>query len=327
MAGGGVPSRTGGVLRMGVALAPLMLLQACIAAALPTVADRIRAGDAAADASAAVESGTRGDREMLLIPAPPASRSLPPLEGDDRPPPEEAVATAEVVAADGEIEMPPPVAGSAEGAAHSIQAWQTLYGWLSDRAENRQANFSMVLTADATPAAPEFMPCEMLPLAMIVRVGGGTFGSAARPRPLVASPGAVETLDATARLDIAVVYLADVLDGQEAGLRAALAKAGIDPGARGDTLWLVEDGASADAVRQDIARRYCVVALTGERLSDFSELFAAQGDATLRRNSAAASMLAPMWGQGWFLLPPLLMPAETEAEGLPASPEDPTTEE
>ena len=53
-----------------------------------------------------------------------------------------------------------------------------------------------------------------------------------------------------------------------------------------------------------ITSGYCVVALVGDQLGDFSDLFA---DPSLtpatRRAATQSSAIAPLWGNGWFVLP------------------------
>ncbi len=340
-------------LQLTVATSSLLLLQACVAVAVPIAAGGLMArnvssGDSSPRSEAAPVAAepspdvAQADQQVEMT----TLSSLPPPEASDRATSAQNMARVAAGAGEepegewellGEGELPTPPgadsgqgrdSASPEGAARSIQAYQTLYGWLAERAASRGGNFSVVLAEGATPAAPDFMPCDGLPPGMIIAVDGRALTASAVAQPFIAAPGAVETLDSARRAGISVFYLANVAEADVPSLRSALERVGIDPGERGATLWLTEDGATEDAVRRTISRDHCIVALAGDRLSDFSGLFAAQTDATAQRNSAAASMLAPMWGRGWFLVPSILMPAGAEIDLM--SPPDggaPQTEE
>ncbi|WP_145961005.1 hypothetical protein [Sphingosinithalassobacter portus] len=325
-------------LRLTVALSPLLLLPACVAVAVPIAAGGLMARNVASDsqprseappvAAAPTAQAPQTDQRVEMT----SLRSLPPPEPADRAASTQNMARVAAGAGEepegnwellGEGELPAPAGAasgaagdtaSPEGAARSIQAFQTLYGWLAERAASRAGNFSVVLAEGATASAPAFMPCEGLPPGMIVAIDGKAIAATGGAQRLVAAPGAVETLDSARRVGIALFYLADLPEADVPALRSALERVGIDPGERGKTLWLTADGATPDAVRRRISSNHCIVALAGDRLPDFSGLFAAQSGATAQRNSAAASMLAPMWGRGWFLVPSILMPAGAEVD-------------
>ena len=83
--------------------------------------------------------------------------------------------------------------------------------------------------------------------------------------------------------------------------------AGLGDAVHGETLFLKGDdatGSHKDARRATIAARYCVLALTGDNLGDFADVFNA-GDRSpqARRELAARGEFAQMWGNGWFVLP------------------------
>ena len=44
--------------------------------------------------------------------------------------------------------------------------------------------------------------------------------------------------------------------------------------------------------------------MVGDQLGDFTDLFnAADTPVAVRRNSVGGTLLAPLWGAGWFMLP------------------------
>ncbi len=80
----------------------------------------------------------------------------------------------------------------------------------------------------------------------------------------------------------------------------------LGPARHGETLFLAGDdamGGNKDGRRATIAARWCVVAMAGDQLGDFSDLFDAVRPATSRRAAVAVSPLAANWGAGWFMLP------------------------
>jgi 5'-nucleotidase (lipoprotein e(P4) family) len=237
---------------------------------------------------------------------------------------------------------PPPAApnpgmqylyGSGEAAALSIQAYQALWNFLSARATERKAGAqvrSVVLAKDGTLEAPKFVPCGKKQLAVVFDVDetvllnlGYEYDAAKRsvdyddPRwkrweatgadKVVAVPGAVETIDAARRAGIAVVFNSNRSEANAGGTIAAIAIAGLGSAEPGKTLWLRGEGpgtSGKDARRLAIAEQYCVVALVGDQLGDFSDLFNPGGvPVPVRRNMVKDTLVAAMWGSGWFILP------------------------
>ncbi|MCW3836128.1 5'-nucleotidase, lipoprotein e(P4) family [Sphingomonas canadensis] len=232
---------------------------------------------------------------------------------------------------------PPPgmqyLYGSGEGAALSLQAYQMLWSYLSARAKDRKAGLDIrgvVLARDGSLEVPRFVPCGTKPLAAVfdidetvllnlgyeadeARRGAGYDDDRwrrweATGAPQVAAvPGAAETIDAARRAGIVIVFNSNRSQANTAGTIAALQAAGLGSAEPGKTLWLREDGfgkSGKDSRRWEIAEKYCVVALVGDQLGDFSDLFNPGGvPVPVRRNMASETMVSAMWGSGWFLLP------------------------
>lgn len=223
--------------------------------------------------------------------------------------------------------------GSGEGAAMSLQAYQILWNYLAARAEDRKAGLeirSVVLSKEASLEVPKFVPCGKKPLAVVLDIDetallnlGFEADDAQRTGPYDDSrwkrweetgadkvapvPGAVEALDGARRAGITVVFNSNRSEANAAQTIAALAGAGLGNAELGKTLWLRGDGPNSsgkDARRWEIAARYCVVALVGDQLGDFTDLFNPGGvPVPIRRNMASQTMVAAMWGNGWFVLP------------------------
>jgi len=120
-------------------------------------------------------------------------------------------------------------------------------------------------------------------------------------------PGAVTALRALRQAGITVVFNTNRNAANAAQTEAALNFAGVGPARHGDTLFLSGDdsmGSRKDGRRARVADRYCVVAMAGDQLGDFSDAFNA-GDLPVpeRRRLATTGEIASLWGNGWFLLP------------------------
>ncbi len=223
--------------------------------------------------------------------------------------------------------------GSGEAAALSLQAYQALWnflrveiGYRRDKSQIR----SVVLSPGSTLETPKFDLCGKRPLAIVLDVdetallnigfeadsaarGGAPYDPTRWSRfeqtgsdKVVAVPGAAEALAAARREGITVVFNSNRSAASAAQTQAAIEGAGLGPAALFDTLWLKGEGepSGKDARRHQIARRYCVVAMAGDQLGDFSDLFnAPQLSVRARRNSAGETMVAQLWGAGWFMLP------------------------
>ena len=120
-------------------------------------------------------------------------------------------------------------------------------------------------------------------------------------------PGAVDGIRRLREAGIAVVFNTNRSNESVAGAIAAIKAAGLGTAVHGDTLFLKGDdamGSRKDGRRATIANRYCVIALAGDNLGDFADVF---NDPTLppltRRDMATEDRVAQLWGAGWFALP------------------------
>ncbi|MHA3791300.1 HAD family acid phosphatase [Sphingomonas sp. YL-JM2C] len=223
---------------------------------------------------------------------------------------------------------PPPgmqyLYGSAEAAALDIQAFGALTAFVERQAERRA---SVVLAADATPDRPAFAACGDRPPAVVFdmdetlvlnlgyerleALGGKGFDADRWSRweqadgaALAPLPGAVEAVAALRRRGVTPIVNTNRAAASATAAEAALARAGFGAFRHGETLFLVGDvdgQRGKDGRRQEIARRFCVIAMVGDQLGDFSDGF--RGDPAARRALATAPAIARLWGQGWFVLP------------------------
>jgi 5'-nucleotidase (lipoprotein e(P4) family) len=226
---------------------------------------------------------------------------------------------------------PPPAMqwmyGSGESAASSIQAYHAFRNYVVATARRRPV-YSVVLAPGATLAAPRFLPCGRRPLAVVLDVDetalqnlGHGYDEAVRgrvynqeiwnryeetgQRAVLPMPGAVAALAAIRRAGVTVIFNSNRLSRYAAQTRAAIEGAGLGPAVHRRTLWLKGDigtSSNKDPRRAEISRRYCVIAMAGDQLGDFSELFNADGVGVRPRRVAAGGAYARMWGNGWFML-------------------------
>lgn len=218
--------------------------------------------------------------------------------------------------------------GSGEAAATSIQTYHALIDFARARVAQRPAD-SVVLAEGATLAAPRFMPCGDKPLAAVFDVdetvilnlgleahaaagestGGGLLerwhktGSKA----VAPVPGAVTALAALRQMGVTVIFNTNRDADTAEPTAAAIANAGLGQAVHGETLFLsgdVDGKSGKDGRRSAIAAKYCVIAMGGDQLGDFSDLFNMRGlPVTERRRAAGSGWAAELWGQGWFMLP------------------------
>jgi 5'-nucleotidase (lipoprotein e(P4) family) len=219
--------------------------------------------------------------------------------------------------------------GSGEGGATSMQAYRAFRDYVLRRARARP-RLSVVLAEGSTLEAPRFIPCGRRPLAVVLDVDetalqnlGFEYDDASHPgraydqerwnrwertgaQAVLPMPGAVSALQAIRRNGVTVIFNSNRMAATASQSEAALNGAGLGPARHGRTLWLQGDvapGSAKDPRRAAISRRFCVVAMAGDQLGDFSDVFNARGLAVpARRAAATTAPFAGLWGQGWFIL-------------------------
>lgn len=210
--------------------------------------------------------------------------------------------------------------GGGEAAAYSLQAYQALWNHLAAQAERRrrgEALQSVILAPGATLDAPGYTACDGKPLAVVFDLDESVDKAADPDAPwrrwkgdgtdaVTATPGAVEGIEAARREGISVIFTTRRSPDSTPGVIGLLDRLGFGRFEPGRTLILAggsDAGKGDEQVRQVIAAGYCVIALVGDSLNDFSTLFETAGDATKRQTAATETMVAPLWGAGWFILP------------------------
>ncbi|MBA4761704.1 HAD family acid phosphatase [Sphingomonas sp.] len=312
-------SRLRALLALGVAG---LLCGGCVAAAIPIVAGGSIAGkrllngdkpapEPVAAATPAPVAATPGDATATL--ATPEARAL-------------ALRLQASAAASS-----PAAPVSAESAAASLQAYQSLWAYVERQVAARKAGEavrSVVLAEGATLDAPRYVPCEAKPFAILFDLDESAAGGDPDARfrrwigdgsdQVSAVPGAVEGIDALRREGVQAIFTSARRPSGNNAAAAMLAKLGFGEFVPGKTLILRggEPPISGDQVRRTVAASYCVVAIVGDALGDFSDSFDA-ADAARSRAAATETMVAPLWGAGWFLLPNPVRSTATTTTELP----------
>lgn len=218
--------------------------------------------------------------------------------------------------------------GSGEAAALSVQAWHALTAYAAATVKARPVD-SVVLTPRAELAAPVFAPCGTKPFAAIFDVdetvmlntgyeyhdaqSGKGYDAAAWDAwektgvgAVAPVPGADQALDALRAMGVTVIFNTNRSAANAAATVTAIKEAGLGDTVHGQTLFLNGDdamGSRKDGRRATIAARYCVIAMGGDQLGDFSDLFNAGQPVPVRRAATMQPAVARLWGHGWFVLP------------------------
>jgi hypothetical protein len=275
--------------RLGLALAMLALpLGGCAAALVPVIAGGLvakqqtdRHSDAAQKAE--VLAGGKGEATAGEEIAPPVSSIAEPSAISQVPAKSVAPAPAAVIGGD-------PFAAFARFAIERGAA-----------APPGQVRRSALIEQDSlTTAQPRLADCADQPPAVVIDLdlGPAPFDLTDPPLP---APGLAVQLAAIRAASVTVLWSASVpVDGAQK-LYTILGASGLDPD-RTDRLLLLKlaDNQSKQLRRTAAARDWCIVAIAGDRQSDFDEVF----DFLRDPNGPIARALAPNLGAGWFLTPP-----------------------
>lgn len=216
--------------------------------------------------------------------------------------------------------------GSAEAGALSQQIFAAVLDYARKGVANRPRD-SVVLARGAQLDGP-FVPCGSKPFAIVFDIdetvllnlgyefhearSGQGFDAARWDRwertgtdAVIAPPGAVYTINTLRHLGIVVVFNSNRSAKNADATTLALSNAHLGSAKHGETLFLKGDDASGsgkDGRRAMIASKYCVIAMAGDQLGDFSDAFG-MIDNSAKRRDVATETAANLWGRGWFVLP------------------------
>ncbi|PJG49807.1 acid phosphatase [Sphingobium sp. LB126] len=218
--------------------------------------------------------------------------------------------------------------GSGEASALSIQAYRALLANVAAKVKARPMD-SVVLAQETSLDGPRFEPCGTKPFAAVFDVDetvmlniGYEYHAARTGRGFDAAawdawektgedavapvPGADRMVRALREMGVTVVFNTNRAAANAGPTIRAIKAAGLGEAVHGETLFLSGDdamGSRKDGRRAAIAAKYCVVAMGGDQLGDFSDLFNGGQSVTARRAATMQPAIAQMWGNGWFVLP------------------------
>ncbi len=217
--------------------------------------------------------------------------------------------------------------GSGEGGAMALTAMHALIAYVTDKTAHRPEN-SVILAAGSPLVKAKFVPCGDKPLAVVfdadetliynlgfeARVAGGEAFDPARwsryeqtgQNAVLPVPGAGHVMEELGKLGVTAIINSNRSAANAEGTIATLKQAKLGDFKHGETLFLMGDvapGPGKDPRRATIAARYCVVAMAGDQLGDFSDVFNGSLSVPERRAISVHSSAAGLWGKGWFLLP------------------------
>ncbi len=169
---------------------------------------------------------------------------------------------------------------------------------------------SAVLARGADIREPRFTPCEAKPAAVLIDLDDKLLGPSAALAdpgasvPLTPEPGLAAELARLRAAGVAVLWMSDHPFDVDQAIYARLQAAGLDPAGRDPVYARMVQADRKHDRRQEVASRYCVLAVVGDTRTDAEESY----DYLIRPDLAAP--LEPMWGAGWFILPLPLQPAQ-----------------
>lgn len=223
--------------------------------------------------------------------------------------------------------------GSGEAAAVSIQSWRMLADYATARARERRIPQAVPMGIGGGVSQPACIDGDTVkPLAVIFDVDetvilnagyeywlamGNSYSretwqqweenGASLARPV---PGAVTGIRRLRDAGITPVFNTNRQFSPEGAARA-IAAAGLGDAVHLETLYLRGDDAEngggngdKDGRRAMIAQKFCVIALAGDNLGDFADIFNDDSRSVQdRRSLVARGDYAQLWGNGWFALP------------------------
>jgi hypothetical protein len=281
-----------GRFRIGIALAMLPLLGGCVAAiAVPLMT------------AAGAFSERRRSRAEVVADLPAANAAALAVV------PESAAAAAgPSVQLTGLKELPPPSgAFAAEAAPWRAFATYTL-ARAAGLAEQRNARSALLTQDSALTFRNELRPCTAREAAVVIDLD---------PADAIFAPGSARqvpleiaaTVSELREAGVVVLWVSQASANDVAGVAEALKASGLDPAGRDPILLVRNEEERKQVLREEANQTVCVVAMAGDRRSDFDELFDYLRDPRLE--TAYDAQL----GAGWFLVPPLF----EAAPGVPVS--------
>ena len=186
-------------------------------------------------------------------------------------------------------------------AAHALEK--------SVRLEEGDSISSVVLVPRVDIIDPKTIDCAGKPMAVVIDLDHEAQGDWTQAETLYRQNGLIEALRSLRAAKISVIWISDKPVAASETIAAILREGGLAEDNADDFLFLDRGGEDRKQVRRwDAARNYCVLAIAGDKRSDFDELY------DYLRNPDGAISLEHMFDNGWFITPPPLVVAEVDEE-------------
>jgi hypothetical protein len=208
-------------------------------------------------------------------------------------------------------ELPPPSGSPAPG-----DPWQKFFTFALTTPQNAgtpSEGRSVLLVANPPLDAPARRDCPAQVPAVIIDLDSGP--TPFDPQHLAHVPNELAAgLTKLRNSGIVVLWISDLRASRAAEVSQALRMSGLDPKGEDQLLLVRGPQDRKQLLRNDANDDVCIVAMAGDRRSDFDELF------DYLRHPEQALGLDAMLGKGGFIVPPL-EGAATPAGNQPASTE------
>ncbi len=157
---------------------------------------------------------------------------------------------------------------------------------------------SVILESGFSVTSPTFMPCGGLPPAVMIDLDDHIGSQAVSPlndTQLITELAA--SLSVLRQSEITILWLSDQSTEEAADIIASLRSANL-LGDGDDFLSLDRGGKDRKQLRrQEASSRFCIIAMAGDRKSDFDELY------DYLKKPGSFTALNSMWNAGWFEKP------------------------
>ena len=273
-----------------------VLLQGCVAAAIPVIASgamAARGKKAAAQGEAILPVAAEPERQVALPDTELASASAPAPAASLAEPEGAPVSLANVSASQPLIDM-----ARQSGFAPFIEYAFAHAGGSRDGETSQSAMLRSPAALDGQRSG-----CDEKPRAVLIDLDpeGEDFAPATS---IASDPHFAEMLANLRANGIAIAWISGLSAIEAGAVRTVLSTSGLDTEGA-DTLLLMRYGDDRkQSRRNEFAAEHCVIAIAGDARGDFDELYEYIID------PAAAAPLEALYGDGWFITPPALTPGQ-----------------
>ena len=276
-------------LRLIYVTSAALLLQGCLAAAIPVVAASTMATrDVVKESREDAAKSTSEPAEVeFAVAAPTPQAEQQPAASDDSARPATVAET-------------PPASGAATSSsdviADALMNLAIYAGQQAVRSPDDEGGISSAMLRNPGALDGERLTCAGEASAVLIDLDppDGLFDSATPP---VASMRATNILTSLRNQNIRVGWISGRSAGDAGSVRNWLKASGFDAEAADELLLMRYPDDRKQTRRREYANEYCLLAILGDNQSDFDELYAYLNDPSL------AAPLEALYGNGWFLTP------------------------